>query len=68
MIWITREKPKIDRIACLRLIRRFIDPDAQIVFMPASEVLTRAAELVGDWSGFGGRFAPLAVQNYPNPG
>lgn len=45
MIWITRERPKIDRIACPWLIRRFIDPDAQIVFVPADEVLAKAAEL-----------------------
>ena len=45
MIWITRERPKIDRIACPWLIRRFIDPDARILFVPAGEVVTRAAEL-----------------------
>ncbi len=45
MIWVTRERPKIDRIACPWLIRRFIDPDAQIVFVPANQVLTRATEL-----------------------
>ncbi len=45
MIWITRERPKIDRIACPWLIRRFIDPDAQIVFVPAEEVVSKAAEL-----------------------
>lgn len=45
MIWITRERPKIDRIACPWLIRRFIDPEAQIVFTPADEVVARATEL-----------------------
>jgi len=45
MIWITRERPKIDRIACPWLIRRFIDPDAQIVFVPADEVLAQADAL-----------------------
>ena len=45
MIWITRERPKIDRIACPWLIRRFVDPDAQIVFVPTDEVVARAAEL-----------------------
>jgi hypothetical protein len=45
MIWITRERPKIDRIACPWLIRRFIDPDAQILFVPEQEVLTKANEL-----------------------
>lgn len=45
MIWITRQRPKIDRIACPWLIRRFIDQDAQILFVPADEVIPKAAEL-----------------------
>ncbi len=45
MKWITREHPKIDRIACPWLIKRFIDADAEIIYVPASEVLTKAAEL-----------------------
>ncbi|MBO0951554.1 chromate resistance protein ChrB domain-containing protein [Fibrella forsythiae] len=45
MIWITRERPKIDRIACPWLIRRFIDPEAQIVFVPADDVLSQAEAL-----------------------
>lgn len=45
MIWITRERPRIDRIACPWLIRRFIDPDAQIVFVPSDEVIRKAAEV-----------------------
>jgi hypothetical protein len=36
--WVTRERPKIDRIACPWLIRRFIDPDAQFLFVPADAV------------------------------
>jgi hypothetical protein len=43
MKWVTRERPKTDRIACPWLIRKFIDPDADIVYVPAQEVL-RAAE------------------------
>src|SRR3989441_3787109 len=39
MKWVTRERPKTDRIACPWLIRRFIDRDADIVFVPASDVL-----------------------------
>lgn len=39
MKWITRSRPKTDRIACPWLIRRFIDPDAQILYVPASDVL-----------------------------
>lgn len=45
MIWITRQRPKIDRIACPWLIRRFIDPEAIIRFVPAEEVMARAGEL-----------------------
>jgi len=44
MKWITRERPKIDRIACPWLIKRFIDPNAEIIYVPFNEVLTRAAE------------------------
>ena len=36
--WITRERPKIDRIACPWLIRRFIDPDAEFLYAPTSEI------------------------------
>ncbi|QJW88265.1 helix-turn-helix domain-containing protein [Spirosoma taeanense] len=42
MNWITRERPKIDRIACPWLIRRFIDPAARIIFVPAQEVMKQA--------------------------
>jgi hypothetical protein len=42
MKWVTREHPKTDRIACPWLIRRFIDPDAEIVYVPAAEVLEYA--------------------------
>ena len=43
MIWVTRERPKTDRIACPWLIRRFIDPDAEIRYVPADQVLDVAA-------------------------
>jgi hypothetical protein len=42
--WVTRERPKIDRIACPWLIRRFIDRDAEFLFVPADRVLTVAGE------------------------
>ncbi len=42
MKWVTRERPKTDRIACPWLIRRFIDPDAEIVYVPADQVLATA--------------------------
>lgn len=37
-VWVTRERPKIDRIACPWLIRRFVDPEARFLFVRASEV------------------------------
>jgi hypothetical protein len=40
--WVTREHPKTDRIACPWLIRKFIDPDAEIVYVPHGEVLAYA--------------------------
>jgi len=45
MKWITRERPKIDRIACPWLIRRFIDPEAEIIYMPFEKVIIAASEL-----------------------
>jgi hypothetical protein len=45
MRWITRERPKIDRIACPWLIRNFVDPEAEFIFVPTAEVLTKVAEL-----------------------
>jgi AraC-like DNA-binding protein len=45
MKWITREHPKIDRIACPWLIKRFIDPAAEIIYVPFAEVLSSAREL-----------------------
>jgi hypothetical protein len=38
MKWVTREHPKTDRIACPWLIRKFIDPDAEILYVPRDEV------------------------------
>lgn len=40
--WVTRERPKVDRIACPWLIRRFIDADAEFLYVPAAEVLDAA--------------------------
>lgn len=39
MKWITREKVKVDRVACPWLIRKFVDPDALFLFVPAEQVL-----------------------------
>ena len=43
--WITRERPKIDRIACPWLLRRFIDPRAEFFYVPATQVLSEARRL-----------------------
>ena len=44
MKWITRERPKIDRIACPWLIAKFIDKDAEFLYVPNSDVLRIAKE------------------------
>jgi rhodanese-related sulfurtransferase len=55
-VWVTRSRPKIDRIACPWLIRRFIDPSAVFLFVAAAEV-----EAVGE------RFnaTPFDIENVP---
>jgi len=45
MKWVTRERPKIDRIACPWLIARFIDPAAEFLYVPADQVLKVAEEI-----------------------
>ena len=45
MKWITRERPKIDRIACPWLINNFVDRDAEFIYVPTDQVLTKAKEL-----------------------
>ena len=45
MKWITRERPKIDRIACPWLIKNFVDRDAEFIYVPAKEVFNKAKEL-----------------------
>jgi hypothetical protein len=42
MKWVTRERPKIDRIACPWLIARFIDTEPEFLYVPAAEVLATA--------------------------
>jgi hypothetical protein len=44
MKWVTRARPKTDRIACPWLIRRFVDPDAEIMFVAADRVIEVAQE------------------------
>ena len=43
MKWITRARIKVDRVACPWLIRRFIDPEAQFLFVEESQLLESAA-------------------------
>jgi rhodanese-related sulfurtransferase len=43
-LWVTRERPKIDRISCPWLIRRLIDAEAQFLYVPAAEVARVARE------------------------
>ena len=45
MKWITRENAAVDRIACPWLIRRFVDPQAEFLFVPAGDVMRLAREL-----------------------
>lgn len=40
--WVTREKPGVDRVACPWLIRRFVDPAAEILYVPREQVLAVA--------------------------
>jgi hypothetical protein len=42
MKWITRERPKIDRVACPWLIARFIDKEPEFIYVPASQVMSEA--------------------------
>jgi hypothetical protein len=45
MKWITRERPKIDRIACPWLIKNFVDNEAEFIYVPTDQVLSKAKEL-----------------------
>jgi len=42
MKWVTRERPKVDRIACPWLIKRFVDPEAEFLYAPGGDVLAVA--------------------------
>lgn len=46
--WVTRERPKIDRLACPWLVRRFIDPHAVFFYVPAQAVRAEAAGLAAE--------------------
>jgi len=45
MKWITRERPKIDRIACPWLIKNFVDADAEFIYVPREKVIDEAKRL-----------------------
>ena len=45
MKWVTRERPKIDRIACPWLIARFIDKEPEFLYVPSSDVIRIAQEM-----------------------
>ena len=45
MKWITRERPKIDRIACPWLIKRFVDQEAEFLYVPSEKVMQTAQEM-----------------------
>jgi hypothetical protein len=45
MKWITREKVKVDRVACPWLIRKFVDPQCEFIFVPADQVAAQAIKL-----------------------
>ncbi len=75
--WITRENPKIDRIACPWLIRRFIDPRAEFFYVPTARVFSEAARLKavaydlpgapvtheGDWCSFDGLLRAFEIED-----
>jgi hypothetical protein len=44
MKWITRERPKIDRIACLGLVARFVDEEPQFLYVPFADLRRLARE------------------------
>jgi hypothetical protein len=42
MKWVTRQKVKVDRVACPWLVKKFIDPEAEFLFVPPDDVITTA--------------------------
>ena len=73
MQWVTRQRPKIDRLACPWLIKRFIDQELEFLFVPAGEVRAIAAEHdaipfdvpgVELWHGGGGCSFDVLLEKY----
>ncbi len=46
MKWITRERVKVDRVACPWLIKKFVDQEAEFYFVPAERVMSEASDSV----------------------
>ncbi|MGH1485177.1 MAG: chromate resistance protein ChrB domain-containing protein [Cellvibrionaceae bacterium] len=46
-LWVTKQRPKVDKIACAWLIRRFVDPEARFLFTSASEVINVSEKFSG---------------------
>jgi len=44
MKWVTRARPKVDRVACPWLIKRFVDPEAEFLYVPGDQVMQVAAK------------------------
>lgn len=42
MKWVTRARPKVDRVACPWLIKKFVDPEARFLYVPADQVMIAA--------------------------
>ena len=42
MKWITRARPKVDRVACPWLIKKFVDPEAEFLYVPADQLMIAA--------------------------
>ena len=60
MKWVTRERPKTDRIACPWLVQRFIDPEAEFLYVPADRVLEVAErEMAISYDAPGARYDAL---------
>ncbi len=63
MKWVTRARPKTDRVACPWLIRRLIDPDAEILYVPNDQVLeTASAEGARSFDAPGAEFTHRGVR------
>ena len=45
MKWITRERVKVDRVACPWLIKKFVDPEAEFIFVPADQVMSEVERI-----------------------